>query len=153
MWSTLVVHTAKFHSMNILGRVLRRCWTSSCDDTQRDKHKGCVSSCVLMKTLNPLRGVYSLCADTVQAVNRRHVLLQFTRHPSICWQWGLDMAAIGTLNVFTLPNIPVLCLPFSRHGPHIYTDQGHLSAWFHTPIYPLRPYTYWGFHWKEFRGI
>ena len=50
------------------------------------------------------------------------------------------------LNVFTLPNFPVLCPPFYRHGPCVYTDRDNIPALFRTTIYPLGPYTYWGFH-------
>ena len=38
--------------------------------------------------------------------------------------------------------MPVLCPPFSRHSPCVYTYWGR----FRTPIYPLGPYTHWGFH-------
>jgi hypothetical protein len=45
-----------------------------------------------------------------------------------------------------LPNMLVLCPPFPRHGPRVYTDRGNIPALFRTPIYPLRPYTYGVFH-------
>ena len=43
----------------------------------------------------------------------------------------------------------IVCTPFSRHGPCVYTAQGKLPAWARTPIYPPGPYTHWrfiGFH-------
>ena len=52
------------------------------------------------------------------------------------------------LNVFRLPNMPVLCMPFSRHDLHVYTDRGKLPAWGSTPIYPPGPYTHWRFHFE-----
>ena len=38
-----------------------------------------------------------------------------------------------------------ICPSYSRYGACVYTDQGTIPAWLRTPIYPLGPYTYWGF--------
>ena len=40
---------------------------------------------------------------------------------------------------FRLPNMPVLCTLFSRHGPCVYTFRGNIPAWVRTQIYPLGP--------------
>ena len=132
MWSTLVVQTAKCHSMNTLGRVQTEVLNELLRWHKKKRNiKAARPSVCCKNTGIPLRGVYSFCLVCGQSrhghgvfrgarqatkllVNRRDVLAQFTRRPSIWWQWGLDIAAIGTFNVFTLPNMPKYKQVFSK---------------------------------------
>ena len=50
------------------------------------------------------------------------------------------------INCFYTAKYAILYPTFSWYGPHVYTEQGNIVAWFRTPIYPLEPYTYLGFH-------
>ena len=67
-------------------------------------------------------------------------------HSSIVQQGCSESVPGFSLNVFTLPNMAVLCIPFSRHGPCVCTDRSNLPAAFRTPIYPRGSYTYLRFH-------
>ena len=50
------------------------------------------------------------------------------RRPLLQLQHTGSIHLYDSVNVFTLPSMPVLCPPFSRHGPRVYTDRGNLPA-------------------------
>ena len=62
-------------------------------------------------------------------------------------EWGKGTLALTqSVEVFTLPNMPVWSPPISRHGLHVNTNRGNILAWVCTAIDPLGPYTYWRFN-------
>ena len=75
-----------------------------------------------------------------------NLILKEEPHPSESLDGTSDVCSTGTPVLIscgsasnchkpflTLPNMPVLYPPYSRHGPNVYTDRGNIPAWFRTP--------------------
>ena len=46
----------------------------------------------------------------------------------VAWMDRGSLLMLKAVDLFTLPNVPVLCTPFSWHSLHVYTARGKLPA-------------------------